>query len=1131
MNHRASIAATNNVIPGFCPLCRSRCGTLNTVRNGKLVSVEPDPSHPTGNAICRKGRAAPELLYNPHRLKTPLRRTAPKTAADPKWKPITWDEALEEIADRLRTIARDEGAERVAFASTTPAGTPVMDSIEWIERFIRLYGSPNICYATENCKWHQDFAHKFTFGSGIPTPDYANSNLIILWGYNPSHTWLSQATRIAEGRKRGARLLVIDPRRTGHAASADQWLRVRPGSDGVLALALARELIRGGKFDANFLRKWSNAPFLVREDDGRFLRPEDMKHSSNTTYMVWDGMPVPITLGTPHPPPSDRVALKGRFIIETNEGPINCRPAFEFYAEACERYSDAEIVSLTGLDIEEVRQAASLIASAGKVSYYAWTGVAQHDSASQTERAIALLYALTGCFDAPGGNVMFSKLSFNRVNDLTLLSPVARAKALGASERPLGPPSQGWVTASDLYTAILDQYPYPIRALVAFGGNILLSQADVDRGRKALETLEFHVHCEMIETPTCRYADILLPVNMPWEREALRIGYDVDADSEELVQLRPAFVEPLGETKADYEIVMELAKRLGMAVDFFGGDIQAGWAHMLQPLGITLDELRNKPAGVRIPLSHKHRKYQDEKNGVPRGLDTPTRRVEIYSEHLRNHHYPPVPTFDGPLAPGAPTIRDADFPLILTSAKNGFFCHTEHRNLPSLRRRSLEPIAEIALSRASALGLEDGSLVTIESRHGRALFAVRVNPYLADDVIVAEYGWWQSCPELGLPGFDPFSDTGSNLNRLISAERHDPLSGAVPLRSFACRLAVVKTTFARSWKEETTLVIADTRRETGNVTSFYLRRENGGDLAPFRPGQFLTIRMSPRMERCYSLSNDPNRVGREGYRISVKDEGGDPESSLSAYLNRVAQVGDQLQVRAPAGQFLLPTNPDFPVVLVAAGIGITPFMGLLNAVGSSKLNADIHLFYGNRNRETHAFQTELAKLVEQQPRLHLHDYYSRARSTPGVSCGRIDASVFDSGLLERRPRFYICGPSTMIAELRDGLERRDVLPFEMFHEHFSSPAIDNAENDGRFRIRFERSGAELEWTVESGSILDLAETNGVRLASGCRLGQCESCAVRVLSGSVRHMILNLETDDSSCLTCRAVPSSDLVLDA
>jgi|SRR5271163_3248274 len=212
---------------GFCTLCRSRCGTINTVENGRLISVAAAPDHPTGKATCAKGRAAPEIAHSARRLLKPMRRTRPKTDPDPGWQEISWDEAIDEIARRLIGIRDESGPEAVAFAVSSPSGTSLSDSYDWLERLIRMFGSPNQCNATEICNWHKDFAHIFTFGSGIPTADFAHPDLILLWGYNPANSWLAQAGAVVDAHARGAKLIVVDPRRAGLARHADHWLGIR----------------------------------------------------------------------------------------------------------------------------------------------------------------------------------------------------------------------------------------------------------------------------------------------------------------------------------------------------------------------------------------------------------------------------------------------------------------------------------------------------------------------------------------------------------------------------------------------------------------------------------------------------------------------------------------------------------------------------------------------------------------------------------------------------------------------------------------------------------------------------------------------------------------------------------------
>ena len=155
-------------IPIFCALCVSRCGAIATVEDGRFTALEPDPAHPTGQALCAKGRAAPELVYHADRVLFPLKRTRPKTDPDPGWQRIGWDEALDTTADRLRQLARDHGPESVVFGTASPSTSALSDSVDWVQRLRRAYGSPNFCVSMELCGWGRYLAPVYTFGASVP---------------------------------------------------------------------------------------------------------------------------------------------------------------------------------------------------------------------------------------------------------------------------------------------------------------------------------------------------------------------------------------------------------------------------------------------------------------------------------------------------------------------------------------------------------------------------------------------------------------------------------------------------------------------------------------------------------------------------------------------------------------------------------------------------------------------------------------------------------------------------------------------------------------------------------------------------------------------------------------------------
>ena len=268
--------------------------------------------------------------------------------------------------------------------------------------------------------------------------------------------------------------------------------------------------------------------------------------------------------------------------------------------------------AICGVARDQVVNTARMLWEARPVAYYAWSGVEMQTNATQIARAIAQLYALTGSFDAPGGNVLFPAVPTANVNGCGIAACRAARRALGLPERPLGPSRWQHVTSEELYRGILEQQPYGVHGLVGFGANLLLSHANGQRGRQALAALDFYVHADLFMNPTAELADIVLPVASPFEREALKAGFQVSPEAQSLVQLRQPVVAPRGEARSDTEIVFDLANRLGLGAHFWGGDIQAAYRYQLGPSGVSLEALRQQPGGVRVPLQTRYRKFAEQ---------------------------------------------------------------------------------------------------------------------------------------------------------------------------------------------------------------------------------------------------------------------------------------------------------------------------------------------------------------------------------------------------------------------------------------------------------------------------------------------------------------------------------------
>jgi anaerobic selenocysteine-containing dehydrogenase len=403
----------------YCGLCIARCGAVALVENGRFTRLEPDPAHPTGQALCAKGRAAPELVYRPERLTHPLRRTRPKGDPDPGWERISWDEALTLTATAMRRVAEQHGPESVAFTLSSPSTTTIGDSTGFIQRLAKAFDTPNANITLDICGWGRGFATRYTYGVGsVGTsvgggmPDIDSTGCLILWGYNPSYTRLSHVTAIVEALKRGMRLIVIDPRHVGLASKADLWLRVRPGTDGALALGIANLMIERGWYDRDFIRDWSNGPHLVRADTGRLLTGLDLTPGGDARRLLaWDNEAGRLvaydTAAGRYDGDGQNLAIEGEYRIPTTDGVVICHPAFELYTRLCQRYPPEAVEAICWIPRAQVEEAARLIWQARPASYYAWSGHEQHANVTQTARAMSLLYALTGCFDRRGAMCCF----------------------------------------------------------------------------------------------------------------------------------------------------------------------------------------------------------------------------------------------------------------------------------------------------------------------------------------------------------------------------------------------------------------------------------------------------------------------------------------------------------------------------------------------------------------------------------------------------------------------------------------------------------------------------------------------------------------------------------------------------
>ena len=340
--------------------------------------------------------------------------------------------------------------------------------------------------------------------------------------------------------------------------------------------------------------------------------------------------------------------------------------------------------------------------------------------------------------------------------------------------------------------------------------------------------------------------------------------------------------------------------------------------------------------------------------------------------------------------------------------------------------------------------------------------------------------------------------------------------------------------------------------EDEKASSVYLTAEDQKPLPLFNPGQHLTFRFqvpgkSKPVVRCYSLSDSPNP---DYYRITVKrcppprNKPDAPRGLVSHYVNEQLSVGEILDVKAPNGSFFLKTDQQNSVILLAGGIGITPMMSMINTLIQSDCKRHILLVYGVNNSTQHTFKNQLREYDAQNENLKVLTIYSDPLPTdqPGVDfdlTGYVDASILQPILSNSSLEYYMCGPPPFMSGLYNGLIENGVQEENIHFEAFGPASIKRVseaesqsteENAESVEIEFCKSGAKLNWSNEFENILEMAEANDIELESGCRAGNCGTCELALLEGTVRHPE-HVKVASGKCLACVAKPKSNLKLEA
>lgn len=352
------------------------------------------------------------------------------------------------------------------------------------------------------------------------------------------------------------------------------------------------------------------------------------------------------------------------------------------------------------------------------------------------------------------------------------------------------------------------------------------------------------------------------------------------------------------------------------------------------------------------------------------------------------------------------------------------------------------------------------------------------------------------------------------------------------------------------WTDWRAFVVRRKQPESVEITSFELAPVDGGPLNRFQPGQFLTLELIIPGQvrpviRTYSLSDYPLAArAPDHYRLSIKREPPPrglsvPPGLASNHMHDHVREGTVINVRPPAGRFVLDTSGETPIVLVSNGVGITPMLAMVKAALELNTKRQVWFVHGCRNGQHHAFRSELEALAQKHNNLHLHIVYSQPQD---VDHGRYQSQGYVDGMLlqnliKDEATYYICGSPGFMDSLIDSLTTSGVaaeaIRFESFGTAKPAGGLVSAPADQglptRCTVKLSGSGRSITWNSDASdqSLLELAEANGLQPPFSCRAGVCGTCSTRVINGDVVYLTPPTATvEPGSALICIARPASD-----
>ena len=662
-----------------CSICDIGCQVRTEAEDGKVKRVVAHDNPMLARNICFKGVAAPSIHNAKDRLRVPLKRVGER--GEDKWEEISYEQAMDEIAAKLKTVVDQYGAESFA-VSTSAWNTQSTQGAD--RRFMNLLGSPNWISGVSLCAGNTAAVNRMTYG-WFPMGDFDNTNCIVLFGHNPrKHSWTPIYNMIESARARGAKVIVLDPRVSEQAEVSDLHLRLRSGTDAAMCLGWLKVIIDEGLYDKKFVANWCVGfeELKARVDEYPLERVEEITGvdreliaEAARMYATADGAIIPWTPITDMQI-SSTSSIRLHSILRAITGNLDIVGGETLGGFNPNMIPESEI----GLheELPEEQKAKQL----GYEKHPAYTYRVAEMLKEPTEKVWGFPYAdiVTGC-------------------QMANPSEVFRAMAYGD--------------------------PYPVKAFFALGNNALMSYPNQHQIHQALMNQELIVVHELFMTPTAMLADYVIPGDAFSERNHISDTWNWTTR----LTLSQKIAEPPEQASNTYQFWRDLAVRFGVGDRFPWDKPEELLDYRLSRSNRSFADFE-KTGFMEAPLP-KYRKYRKQ------GFATPSGKVELYSSVLEELGFDPLPYHrEGP-------ATSEDYPYrVFNGVREDPFFQTGQRNIKELRDRCPIPSVYMHPADAGRDGLVDKEWVELQTQYGKVHAQLSVQESMKEGHVRVPHGWW-----------------------------------------------------------------------------------------------------------------------------------------------------------------------------------------------------------------------------------------------------------------------------------------------------------------------------------------------------------------------------------------------------